>query len=109
MLFGRRESPEETIRLTRRVMDLLAEGKSDEEVQRALRRHLPDGSPPEAVKAFAARERFECSDLTAGVIYCSTRAPGGFLFFIAAKWLMEFHFADGRLARIQVRKGLTGP
>lgn len=36
MLFGRRESPEETIRLTRRVMDLLAEGKSDEEVQRAL-------------------------------------------------------------------------
>jgi hypothetical protein len=36
MLFGRRESPEETIRLTRRVIDLLAEGKSDEEVQRAL-------------------------------------------------------------------------
>jgi hypothetical protein len=35
-LFGRRESLEETIRLTRRVMDLLAEGKSDEEVQRAL-------------------------------------------------------------------------
>jgi hypothetical protein len=36
MLFGRRESPEETIRLTRRVMDLLAEGKSDEDVRRAL-------------------------------------------------------------------------
>jgi hypothetical protein len=36
MLFGRRESPEETIRLTRRVMDLLAEGRTDDEVQRAL-------------------------------------------------------------------------
>jgi hypothetical protein len=36
MLFGRRESPEETIRLIRRVMDLLAEGKTDDEVQRVL-------------------------------------------------------------------------
>lgn len=35
-LFGRRERPEETLRLTRRVMDLLAEGKCDEEVERAL-------------------------------------------------------------------------
>ncbi len=35
-LFGSRERPEETIRLTRRVMDLLAEGRSDEDVQRAL-------------------------------------------------------------------------
>lgn len=35
-LFGPRERPEETLRLTRRVMDLLAEGKSDEEVQRTL-------------------------------------------------------------------------
>lgn len=35
-LFGPRERPEETLRLTRRVMDLLAEGKSDDEVQRAL-------------------------------------------------------------------------
>jgi hypothetical protein len=35
-LFGPRERPEETLRLTRRVMDLLAEGKSDEEVRREL-------------------------------------------------------------------------
>jgi hypothetical protein len=35
-LFGPRERPEETLRLTRRVMDLMAEGKSDDEVQRAL-------------------------------------------------------------------------
>ena len=35
-LFGGGERPEETIRLTRRVMDLFAEGKSDEEAERAL-------------------------------------------------------------------------
>jgi hypothetical protein len=35
-LFGPRERPEETLRLTRRVMDLLGEGKTDDEVQRAL-------------------------------------------------------------------------
>jgi len=43
-LFGPRERPEETLRLTRRVMDLLAEGKSDDEVQRALfREGVPVG------------------------------------------------------------------
>lgn len=35
-LFGGGEPPEETIRLTRRVMDLFAEGKSDEEAERTL-------------------------------------------------------------------------
>ena len=35
-LFGRRERPEETLRLTRRVMDLLGEGKSDDEAERIL-------------------------------------------------------------------------
>jgi hypothetical protein len=43
-LFGPRERPEETLRLTRRTMDLLAEGKSDDEVQRALfREGVPVG------------------------------------------------------------------
>jgi hypothetical protein len=37
-LFGPRERPEETLRLTRRVMDLFAEGKSDDEVERTLYR-----------------------------------------------------------------------
>jgi len=45
-LFGQRERPEETIRLTRRVMDLLAEGKSDDEVQRTLFR---EGVPVDRV------------------------------------------------------------
>jgi hypothetical protein len=35
-LFGAGEAPEETMRLTRRVMDLFAEGRSDEETERAL-------------------------------------------------------------------------
>ena len=35
-LFGPREPPEVTMRLTRRVMDLLAAGKSDADVERAL-------------------------------------------------------------------------
>jgi hypothetical protein len=35
-LFGGGEPAEETIRLTRRVMDLFAEGKSDEDAERTL-------------------------------------------------------------------------
>jgi len=35
-IFGRRERPEETVRLTCRAMDLMAEGRSDEDVERTL-------------------------------------------------------------------------
>jgi hypothetical protein len=35
-LFGGGERPEETIHLTRRVMDLFAEGKSDADAERTL-------------------------------------------------------------------------
>jgi hypothetical protein len=37
-LVGSRERPEETLRMTRRVMDLLAAGKSDAEVRRIRQR-----------------------------------------------------------------------
>ena len=53
-LFGRRESPEETIRLTRRVMDLMAEGQSDEEVERALFR---EGIPVQRASSIVAEVR----------------------------------------------------
>lgn len=53
-LFGPRERPEETLRLTRRVMDLLAEGKSDDEVQHALFR---EGVPVERARAIVAEVR----------------------------------------------------
>lgn len=53
-LFGPRERPEETIRLTRRVMDLLAEGKSDEDVQRALFR---EGVPVDRAASIVAEVR----------------------------------------------------
>jgi hypothetical protein len=53
-LFGSRERPEETIRLTRRVMDLLAEGRSDEDVQRALFR---EGVPVDRAASLVAEVR----------------------------------------------------
>jgi hypothetical protein len=53
-LFGGGERPEETIRLTRRVMDLLAEGKSDEDAERALFR---EGVPVERARSIVAEVR----------------------------------------------------
>jgi hypothetical protein len=53
-LFGQRERPEETIRLTRRVMDLLAEGKTDDEVQRTLFR---EGVPVDRAAALVSEVR----------------------------------------------------
>ncbi len=53
-LFGPRERPEETLRLTRRVMDLLSEGKSDDEVQRALFR---EGVPVQRAASLVAEVR----------------------------------------------------
>lgn len=53
-LFGPRERPEETLRLTRRVMDLLAEGKTDDEVQRTLFR---EGVPVARAASIVAQVR----------------------------------------------------
>jgi hypothetical protein len=53
-LFGRGERPEETIRLTRRVMDLFAEGKSDEDAERTLFR---EGVPVERARSIVAEVR----------------------------------------------------
>jgi hypothetical protein len=53
-LFGRAEPPEETMRLTRRVMDLLAEGKSDEDTERAL---FKEGVSVERARSIVAEVR----------------------------------------------------
>jgi hypothetical protein len=53
-LFGGGPRPEETMRLTRRVMDLFAEGKSDEEAERALYR---EGVPVERARSIVAEVR----------------------------------------------------
>ena len=53
-LFGGGEQPEETIRLTRRVMDLFAEGKSDDEAERTLFR---EGVPVERARSIVAEVR----------------------------------------------------
>ena len=53
-LFGGGTRPEETRRLTRRVMDLFAEGKSDEETERTLYR---EGVPVERARSIVAEVR----------------------------------------------------
>ena len=53
-LFGPREPPEATLRLTRRVMDLLGEGRTDEEVERALFR---EGVPVDRARSIVAEVR----------------------------------------------------
>ena len=53
-LFGARERPEETLRLTRRVMDLLAEGRGDEDVERTLFR---EGVPVDRARSIVAEVR----------------------------------------------------
>jgi hypothetical protein len=53
-LFGGGPRPEETMQLTRRVMDLFAEGKSDEEAERTLYR---EGVPVERARSIVAEVR----------------------------------------------------
>jgi hypothetical protein len=53
-LFGGGARPEETMRLTRRVMDLFAEGKSDEDAERTLFR---EGVPVERARSIVAEVR----------------------------------------------------
>jgi hypothetical protein len=53
-LFGGGPRPEETMRLTREVMDLFAEGKSDEEAERALFR---EGVPVDRARAVVSEVR----------------------------------------------------
>jgi hypothetical protein len=53
-LFGGGPRPEETMRLTRRVMDLFAEGKSDEDAERVLFR---EGVPIERARSVVAEVR----------------------------------------------------
>jgi hypothetical protein len=53
-LFGGGPRPEETMRLTRRVMDLFAEGKSDEDAEHALFR---EGVPVERARSIVAEVR----------------------------------------------------
>ena len=53
-LFSGGAPPEETMRLTRRAMDLFAEGKSDEDAERALFR---EGVPVERARSIVAEVR----------------------------------------------------
>lgn len=88
-------------------MDLRAKSEPSE-VESEVRAALPDGATPDDVHSFARNNGMECSDLVEGVIYCSAKARSR-MPFVAGKWLLRFFFDDGRLARIEVEKGLTGP
>jgi hypothetical protein len=88
-------------------MDLRAKSEPSE-VERAVRDALGDGATPEDVQSFARSHGMECSDVVDGVVYCSAKARSR-MPFVAGKWLLRFFFDDGRLARIEVEKGLTGP
>ncbi len=53
-LFGPRETAEETVQRTRRALELMDAGKTDEEVERAL---YMDGVPVERARALVAEVR----------------------------------------------------
>lgn len=88
-------------------MDLRAKSEPAE-VEQAVRAELPDAATPEDVLSFGRTNGMECSGLVEGVIHCSAKARSR-MPFVAGKWLLRFHFDDGRLTRIEVEKGLTGP
>ena len=78
------------------------------EVEQAVRAALPPDAAPRDVWALADQTGLECSDVVDGVVHCSAPAKSR-MPFVSAQWLLTFGFDDGRLARVDVEKGLTGP
>jgi hypothetical protein len=81
---------------------------SPDEVRAAIERRVPAGSPESDLRRFAQSEGFVCSERTDDIIYCSVEASTK-LPLTAAKWLIRFHVPSGRLDRVEVDLGLTGP
>lgn len=77
-------------------------------VAAAIRDYVPDEATVRDVQRFAEEQGIEHSELIDGTIYCSAPAATD-LEWTIAKWLMEFHFRDGRLVDLCVDKGLIGP
>jgi hypothetical protein len=78
------------------------------EVEQYLNRSIPKNSKLEQVTSFATDQQLTCSSVKEGVMYCSALAPSKSN-WLAAKWLIQFHFIDERLTEISVKLGLTGP
>jgi hypothetical protein len=76
-------------------------------VSEALCRLMVDATPGD-VQELAKKQGLEASQLVDDVIYASAPAPSSHP-LISAKWLIELHFAGGRLRDILVRRGLSGP
>jgi len=82
--------------------------KSPADVRQALQAVLPEQATVAEAQDALRRQRFECSDLVEGVLHCSINAGNKWL-FARRKWLLQLYFENGRLSRINVREGLTGP
>lgn len=77
-------------------------------VEAMVRRNLPEEASIDDVRHFLKSAGLEHSELTEGVIHASAPARSD-MPLINAKWLLKFFFENGRLIRIEVKKGLTGP
>jgi hypothetical protein len=82
--------------------------KTATDAQAALQRMLPEQATATEAQQILRRERFECSELVDYVLHCSIAAGSKWL-FARRKWLAQLYFENGRLKRIEVREGLTGP
>jgi hypothetical protein len=82
--------------------------QSEGAVRDVLLRDLPVTSPVTSIQFFATEQGLECSEPVDDKIICSAPAPGRRP-WVSAKWLIEFHLTDDRLANVTVRRGFTGP
>jgi len=78
-----------------------------EDVRQQIENSVSIGALVQNVQSFTTQQGWQCSEITDDVIYCSTPTKSG-LFLVSAKWLIEFHFENGVLIKITVKKGLTG-
>jgi len=77
-------------------------------LKNAVEAEIPLYSTVDEVRSRLHRHGLTCSNLTDGVIYCSIKRRSLWM-FIKRLWLLEFHFVDGRLVRVDVKEGATGP
>jgi hypothetical protein len=76
-------------------------------VRATIERAVPIGSREKAMTSFARDGGLECSAPIDHVIYCSAPARSSGL--VSAKWLITIPLAKGRIERVEVELGLTGP
>jgi hypothetical protein len=81
---------------------------SADQVRAALERRLPAQASVADVEKLTRELGFDCSEVTDGVMRCSSPARSG-MKFVRAKWLVQFQFDNERKIGVSVEKGLIGP